>query len=47
MNAQVDGTDPQNNYTSREPLAGNEIHDRDEIQPGAALEFDDEMFGEK
>ena len=45
MNAQVDGADPQNNYTSREPLAGNGIHG-DEIQP-AALEFDDEMFGEK
>tara|TARA_B110000285_G_C15117531_1_gene615062 strand:- start:77 stop:205 length:129 start_codon:yes stop_codon:yes gene_type:complete len=42
----VEGTDPQNNYTSREPMAGNANHDVEEIQPGA-LEFDDEMFGEK
>jgi len=28
-------------------MTKNAIHDIDGIQPGAALEFDDEMFGEK
>ena len=46
MNAQLDGTDPQNNYTGREPMAAN-AKQSEAIQPTAALEFDDEMFGEK
>jgi hypothetical protein len=47
VNAQLAGADPQNDYTAREPGAASGVHGADEMQPGGALEFDDDMFGER